>query len=97
MVRFAVTDFTAEELSKMQSFGVPIIRLMRLINIAGRGITRQNFNQGVTQINENSVMQFDTEAEANDYEKDVLEQIRQVMTSLRDRKDEFTSSEEVDI
>jgi hypothetical protein len=97
VVKFGVSDFSAEELRKMQSFGIPKISILRTVPVPGRGFVPQPLNQPLTQINEDLAASFASEEEANGYQESVLEQIRQAIISLRDRKDDFTSTKEVDI
>jgi hypothetical protein len=92
IVRFAVTGFTTEEVAKMNSFGIPLIQMRQ--NVAG-GV--QNVQVAITQINPNYVASFTSEEQANQYQQTVLGQINNAMKSLRDRKDDFTSTQEVEI
>jgi hypothetical protein len=92
IVRFGVSDFSPDELAKMNSFGIPVIQVLQL----AAGI-RQNFNISITQLNPNLIMSFPTEEEARKYEANVLDQISKVMKSLREGKDGFTSTQEVNI
>jgi hypothetical protein len=92
-VTFIVSDFTSEELDKMQKFGIPVITMMRT-NLA-RG--RQTFQTAITQINATLVASFPTEEEAKRYEEEVINQIRTSMAAVRQRNDDFTSSETVNI
>jgi hypothetical protein len=90
-VNFEVSDFTAEELKKMGSFGVPPINLQWRTSGGNRAsgvIPLNQINNGLDAI-------FNTEADAKKYEEGVLAQIRDVMTRLRESQDKFTSSEEV--
>jgi hypothetical protein len=91
-VSFKVSDFTPDELQKMQSFGVPIIDIA--VGFPGR-VGRSKVP--VTGIAENMKIAFSTEQDARAYEETVLGQIREAMKSLRERKDDFTSSAEVNI
>jgi hypothetical protein len=92
ILRFAVTGFTPEEVAKMNSFGVPLIQMRQ--NVPA-GV--QNIQIAITQINPNIVAGFTSEDQANKYQQDVLAQINQAMKSLRDRNDDFSSIQEVDI
>jgi len=91
IVRFGVSDFTAEEITKMNSFGVPQIQLRQ--NVAGVGVKQVSFP--LTQINMNLMASFSAEEQARQYEEGILTQIRNAMASLRDRKDDFTATQEV--
>lgn len=91
-VNFEVSDFTPDELAKMSSFGVPTIE-MRLSSAGGSTVVRYALNQ----INKSHNSIFGQEAQAREYENSVLEQIRSAMNRLRESKDGFTSSEEVDV
>ncbi len=91
-VGFRVSVFTTEELSKMQSFGVPNIQLSFIA--AGTSLTQP---VPINQINENFRAVFHDEAEARKYEQRVLNDIRAVMAGLRTGKDSFSSTEEVSV
>lgn len=93
-VSFKVGDFTAEELQKMGSFGVPSINLLFIP--AGYPGQQRN-NVPLNQISEKQLARFSSEKEARDYETNVLQQIRAAMQALRESKDEFTGSDEVAI
>ncbi|SRR6266404_1419562 len=90
-VAFRVADFSAEEIQRMQSFGVPTVAMFHGIN------PRQALRLGLNQINEKWKAGFVSESEAREYETRVLKDIRDAIQSLRDKKDEFTSSSEVAI
>jgi hypothetical protein len=89
-VAFKVGDFTTEELQKMASFGVPKIKMLF-------GPGRQQIEMAINQINEGFKASFTSEQEARGYESRTIDQIRQQMTTLRERKDDFSSSTEVAI
>jgi hypothetical protein len=91
-VNFEVSDFSPEELSKMSSFGIPPIRL-KLTTASG---TTSRY-VGLNQINKNLEARFPEEELAKQYEAEVKAQISRALEGLRQRKDEFSSSEEVDI
>jgi len=91
-VSFAFSDFTADELAKMKSFGVPAIQLK--IGPLG-GI--QAINLPLTQVNPNFAASFLSEAEAKNYEAGVLAQAKAGIEAIRQRKDDFSSTQEVDI
>ena len=88
-VSFKVADFTAEELQKMQKFGVPVVN-MKQSNSA-------TIRQPLTQIVESLRAPFSSQQDARAYEESVLTQIREAMKSVRERKDDFTSLDEVTI
>jgi len=92
-VRFAVSDFTPDELQKMQSFGIPVIQVK--LNVAPAGV--RNAQIGITQFNANIVASFALEDEANKYQEEIVQQLRNAMAALRGRKDDFTSTQEVNI
>jgi hypothetical protein len=90
-VKFAVTDFSADELAKMKSFGVPIIKMK------WGGVTSSMSAAGVpmTAIGVQYDAGFGTEEEAKAYEQDILVQLRAALQYLREKKDDFSSAEEV--
>jgi hypothetical protein len=90
-VNFSFTDFTSEELAKMAAFGVPGIKIQY------GPPPRATLVIAVNQINKNLDAGFVSEEEAKSYEQSVITQARTAMEALRQRKDEFTSSEEVTI
>jgi hypothetical protein len=90
IVRLAVSDFTPEEVAKMNSFGIPTIQMRN----QGGGMNKL-LGVPLTQVNPNVVATFLTEQLANEYQEEVLNQIRQAMASLRGRKDDFSSTNEV--
>jgi len=92
-VLFKVGDFTPEELQKMGSFGVPTIKLQWLSPNGGQIAGAIALNQ----INERYKAGFTSQQAAKAFEENVLGQIREAMQSLRERKDDFTSSSEVAI
>jgi 5-hydroxyisourate hydrolase-like protein (transthyretin family) len=91
-VKFEVSDFSPEEVSKMSSFGVPSVQV------------RVNTSQGqtnlvvqLTKLNSVNDGVFNTEQEALSYERQVTEQIQAAILRIRNSKDEFTSTREVDL
>jgi hypothetical protein len=93
IVRFQVSDFSPEELAKMNSFGIPVIQMVQLVQGGGR----RTMALPINQISSNIIASFGTEEEATKYQDTVLTQISQAMKTLRERKDNFTSTQEVDI
>ena len=91
-VGFTVSDFTPEEVAKMGSFGTPLIRILH-----GPPNGRKAFKVVVTQIGTNYKPSFDTEQEAKTYEAEVVAEIREAMKAIRERKDDFSGTQEVDV
>jgi hypothetical protein len=92
IVAFTVSDFSAEEIRKMETFGVPVISMML------KGPTdRVNFQMPLNRIAPQHKAVFSAQEEAKTYETRVVTQIRHAIESLRERADDFTSSSEVDI
>lgn len=91
-VSFTFSDFTPEELAKMQAFGVPIIQI-RL----GPAVSQSVNNFQINQINQNHVAGFPNEEAAKSYENGVLTQVKAAMEKLRQQKDTFSATTEVDI
>jgi hypothetical protein len=91
-VNFTFSDFTPEELEKMQAFGVPAIRVQW-----GQPPARNSGWVALTQLGPNYNSGFLAEEEAKSYEHEVLSQVKTAMETLRQRKDDFSSSEEVNI
>ena len=91
-VNFEVSDFTPDEVGKMASFGVPMIEL-KTLTANGLSAVRVPVNQ----ISKNINAMFISEEVAEEYVKKVLDQIRAELQRIRDSKDEFSSSNEVDV
>jgi hypothetical protein len=91
-VGFRVGEFTDEEREKMERFGVPTIAMF-----VGGPASRVQTLVALNQVIPNRPAGFATEAEAKAYEGRVLNDVRKMMESLRERKDDFTSAEEVNI
>ncbi|MFZ0199616.1 MAG: hypothetical protein WB523_05890 [Candidatus Sulfotelmatobacter sp.] len=91
-VDFSVGDFSSEEVAKMGSFGTPIVSLL-----SGNPDARKAFKVRVTQVSPNYKASFVTDEEAKQYEEDVVTAIRNAMKAIRERSDDFTSTQEVDI
>ena len=91
-MNFEVGDFTAAELAKMSSFGVPSVTLVWVTAPGGR----LSGQIAINQIGKRFDATFDTEQEAKKYEEGVLTQIRTAMQRLRESKDDFSSTEEVE-
>jgi hypothetical protein len=89
-VNFEVADFTPEEITKMNSFGIPVISLRWTQN----NIDRQ-LNMALTHISKSYDASFANQDEAQKYEEGVIEQIRVAMKRLRESLDKYSSSEEV--
>lgn len=89
-VSFEVGEFTADEIKKMGSFGVPTIQ-MQYTSPQGTFGTQQPINQ----INNMAAAVFRTEDQAKEYEAGVINQLRMAIQQIRERQDKFTSSEEV--
>jgi hypothetical protein len=90
-VGFVVSDFTADEVKKMASFGVPVLS-MRWTQNNGPAAGPVAINQ----IN-GQTASFGLEQAAKDYEAEILNGLRTAMQSLRERKDEYTSTQEVEL
>jgi hypothetical protein len=89
-VKFEVSDFSPEEVSKMSSFGVPLIQV-RVVGVQGQT------SVGVPLTNLNNVKDavFNSEQDAKNYELQITEQIRNALLRIRNSKDEFSSTNEV--
>jgi hypothetical protein len=92
LVSFTFSDFTQEELAKMRSFGVPVVQI-RTGPPGSHGVN----NLPITAINTNFVAGFSAEQEAKNYETSVLAQAKSGIEAIRQRKDEFSSTTEVEI
>lgn len=91
-VAFIFSDFTQEELAKMKSFGVPLVQIKT--GIPGQ---QQAINMSINQVTPNHVAFFFNEQEAKNYEAGVLSQVKSGMEAIRLRKDDFSSTVEVEI
>jgi hypothetical protein len=89
-INFEVGDFTADEVKKMSSFGIPSIGLRWTQNTGNRSMAIP-----LTQISKVYDASFQNESDAKKYEESVLNQIREAMQRLRESQDKFTSSDEV--
>jgi hypothetical protein len=86
-INFEVGDLAPVEVSKMSSFGVPLIDL------------RWNTQAGkipLDQINKTYNAVFGSEELAKEYEQGVRTQIQTEMQGLAERNDDFSSSEDLD-
>jgi hypothetical protein len=92
-VSFKVGDFTPDELARMESFGVPGV-LLTFIIASGQRVDRPI---AINKISQNYLASFPTEEEARQYELRVLNDLRQAIAVIRQLKDGYTSSEEVDV
>jgi hypothetical protein len=91
-VSFNVSDFTPEEIQKMESFGVPSVGMM----LNGPG-NRSSVVLSLNRIAPAHRAAFSTDEEAEGYVDGVVRQVREAIAHLRLRTDDFTSSSEVDI
>jgi len=91
-VSFKVSEFSQHELLQMERFGIPYVNLKN-----GTGPHQATARVRLNQVNEQSKAGFSAEDDARTYEDYVLGQIREGMNSIRDKKDDFTASEEVTI
>ena len=91
-VSFSVGDFSEEEKQKMESFGIPGIAL-QILN-PQQGIVKP-LTVPITGINLQMKGRFKSQEEAAQYEEGVRTQISKAIEWLRDRKDTFTSTDEV--
>lgn len=91
-VDFSVGDFSADEVTRMKSFGIPVINMM-----TGSPNGRQPLRTQITRITPQFAMSFATEDEAKKYETEVVSQIREAMKAIRQRTDDFSSAQEVEI
>jgi hypothetical protein len=89
---FIFSEFTQEELAKMKSFGVPVVQLK-----LGFSPNQQVVNMAINQITQAHIGVFSSEQDAKNYESAVLAQAKAGMDALRQRKDDFTSTAEVEI
>ena len=93
-VSFDATDFTPEELQKMDRFGIPQVPL-KSGGGPGKGIS--SIVVPLNQLTGRYNAGFRTEDEAKKYEELVIKQIRDSVQRLREAEDKFTSSQEVSI
>jgi hypothetical protein len=93
-VSFRVGDFTSEELGKMESFGVPTITIR---DGGPPSSIPQQLRVPITKIGDRFNAGFKSEEEAKQYADSVLDEMRTAMKRLRELKDEFTSTDEVNL
>jgi hypothetical protein len=92
-VDFTASDFTSDEVKKMESFGIPMIDLF----FSQTPNSRLPMKIQLTKLTSQLKASFSTEQEAKDYEDKVLSQIRAQMKALRERKDDFSATSEVEV
>jgi hypothetical protein len=92
-VDFSVGDFTADEVKKMESFGIPRITVLQ----GSEPGVKQAYKVQLTKISPQFRAGFGVEAEAKKYEEEVVAEIRKAMKALRERTDDFSSTQEVDV
>lgn len=76
----------------MKSFGVPQIQV-RIGNVGRQAVTSVQ----ITQMNGTHVAGFTSEEAAKSYEESVFAQAKSAMDAIRQRKDDFSSTVEVEI
>jgi hypothetical protein len=91
-VSFSVKDFTTDELAKMSSFGVPGVDIKFM-----SGATLTAGRVSITQISDRLEAAFGSEEAAQQYESEVLRQIKTAMDQLRSQIDGFTSTAEIEL
>jgi hypothetical protein len=92
-VAFAVSDFTPDEVKKMESFGVPLINILQ----GGPPGARAAYKIQLTRVSPSYRASFPAEEDAKKYEEAVVMQIREAMKTIRERTDDFTSTAQVDV
>ena len=90
-VEFTATDFTVEEVKKMQSFGVPQIDIL----FGPNPNQRQPVKVQLTQLSPSYKVNFPNELDAKGYVDRVVTQVRAAMETLRSHKDDYTATDEV--
>ena len=98
-VQLVVSEFTEEERKKFSSFGIPTVSLqIRLTQMVNGRLTAVPSSRPVpvTEVAKYPA-KFSNENAAREYEAKVLAEIKDKMTALRERKDDFTSSEEISL
>jgi hypothetical protein len=91
-VSFVFSEFTQEELAKMKSFGVPTVQVRN--GVSG---SQTVYNLPINAVNTNMNAGFLDEATAKSYESSVLEQAKAGLENIRQRKDAFSSSDDIEI
>ena len=76
----------------MESFGVPVIKMM----IDGPN-NRRGIGMPLNRIGPQVKAAFMVEDEAKAYVEQTTDQIREAMRSLREQKDDFSSTQEVEL
>lgn len=90
-ISFEVSNFAVEEVTQMQKFGVPMIN-MRWNTAAGATTGPVALNK----ITPTYDAFFNNEQQAIDYEQQVMNQIKAAIEALRTKKDNYSTSTEVD-
>jgi hypothetical protein len=94
-VQFSVSDFTPDEVKKMESFGIPRVEV--LVGGPMPNTSIQPYRMQITKLSPQHKANFLAEDEAKNYEEKVVTEIREKMKELRARTDDFSSTHEVDI
>jgi hypothetical protein len=91
-VNFEVGNFSVEEVTKMEKFGVPMISMVW--NTSGGSsagkIPLNKISPGLDAV-------FATEEQAIGYEQTVMNQIKAAVEALRAKKDEYSRSSEFEL
>jgi hypothetical protein len=90
-VGFASADVTQDEAIQFQKFGTP-----RISTRFGSPGARNPYPQALSDLRPNITAGFTNEQEAKNYEAEILSEIRTQMEILKNKKDEFTSTSEVE-
>lgn len=91
-VNFEIGDFTPDEVNKMSGFGVPLVEV-KWTTPAGTSVQQVQ----ITKVSSGYDAAFSSEQEARDYESKVKAEMKAAIEWLRQRKDDYSSSEEEEL
>jgi hypothetical protein len=90
-VSFASKNVTPEDAAQFEKFGIPVITIQ-----IGPPVSRRDFPAYINNLQPNMAAGFATEEEAKDYEAKLLASASLLMEALKKKKDQFTSTTEVE-
>ncbi|MGB8989340.1 MAG: hypothetical protein WCC37_22270 [Candidatus Sulfotelmatobacter sp.] len=90
-VGFESIEVTPDDNSRFQKFGVPAVQIL-----LGNG-PRTAFPVPINSLNPSHTAGFANPDEARGYEERVVADVKRLYENIRDKRDEFTSTHEVDL
>ena len=90
-VSFQAVDFTADDNDRFQKFGVPMVQIL-----VGSG-PRATIAVPINALAPQQTAGFTNPDEAKQYEERILTDVKALYSAVRDKKDEFTDTREVQL